>query len=135
MIELYLPMNRRDLKLKDVKTNKKKIQSVIARKVKEAIRHLNDEEGGWALRKDYIESEILHAILGFNIEDEINQEFINQGASVVYKPDGAFVEHKDGYYPIYMDLVNGNLIVANGWDKSHIKKYSDANAYFYVGKL
>ena len=128
---------KRDLNVKEVSKTKKQILSDILREVNSALEHFNLEDGGWKLRKDYIQSEILRNIFGFSIEDEINQAFINEGLVIEYTNEGAaFVRTEEEYHPIYMNERTGELhVIENSDDKSYFKKFRESNGYVFIGRL
>jgi hypothetical protein len=135
-MKLTLPTCKRDLQLKDVSKTKKKILEAINTEVNSALEHFNLEDGGWKLRKDYIQSEILRNIFGFSIEDEINQAFINEGLVIEYTEKGAFVRTEEEYHPIYMNQKTGELhVIENSDDKSYFKKFRENNGYVFIGRL
>jgi hypothetical protein len=135
-MKITIPASKRDLQLKDVSKTKKKILDAINREIETTVEHFKMEDGGWKLRKDSIQSEILRDIFGFSIEDEINQAFINQGLVIEYTQEGAFVRTEEEYHPIYMNERTGKLhIVENSDDKSYFKKFRESNGYVFIGKL
>ena len=136
--ELVIRMERtkRDLNVKEVSKTKKQVLSDILNGVKENVEHFRMEDGGWKLDKDFIDSTIITKILGFDITDEINQAFINEGLTIEYNNNGAFVRTSEEYMPIYMNVRTGKLyIVENSDDKSYIYKFSERNGYVQIGKL
>jgi hypothetical protein len=137
--ELVIKMSgtKRDLNVKEVSKTKKQILSDILREVNSALEHFNLEDGGWKLRKDYIQSEILRNIFGFSIEDEINQAFINEGLVIEYTNEGAaFVRTEEEYHPIYMSERTGELyVIENSDDNSYFKKFRESNGYVFIGRL
>jgi hypothetical protein len=135
-MKITIPTSKRDLQVKDVSKTKKKILDAINREIETTVEHFKMEDGGWKLRKDYIQFEILRDIFGFSIEDEINQAFINQGLVIEYTKEGAFVRTEEEYHPIYMNERTGKLhIVENSDDKSYFKKFRESNGYVFIGKL
>jgi hypothetical protein len=133
-LEIILP--NRNLKVKRVSKTKKQILEAINKVVKSTATHFNLEEGGWKLRKESIEFEILHNILGFSFEDEINQAFINEGLIIEYADNGTFVRSKEAYNPIYMNQRTGKLyVVEDSDDKSYIFKFRECNGYVFIGRL
>jgi hypothetical protein len=133
---IQLSGTKRDLNVKEVSKTKEQMLSDILREVKETAEHFKIEEGGWKLDKDFLDSDIIRKILGFNIIDEISQAFINEGLVVEYNDSGAFIRTKEEYMPIYMNKRTGKLyIVENSDDKSYIGKFSEGNGYVEIGKL
>ena len=135
--KLTVPTCKRDLQLKDVSKTKKQILNAVNREIETTVEHFNLEDGGWKLRKEYIQSEILRNIFGFSIEDEINQAFINEGLVIEYTNEGAaFVRTEEEYHPIYMNERTGELhVIENSDDKSYFKKFRESNGYVFIGRL
>jgi hypothetical protein len=135
--KLIVSTCKQDLHLKDVSKTKKQILNAINREIKTTVEHFNLEDGGWKLRKDSIQSEILRNIFGFSIEDEINQAFINEGLVIEYTNEvAAFVRTEEEYHPIYMNQKTGELhVVENSDDKSYFKKFRENNGYVFIGRL
>jgi hypothetical protein len=135
-MKITIPASKRDLQLKDVSKTKKQILDAINREIETTVEHFKMEDGGWKLRKDSIQSEILRDIFGFSIEDEINQAFINQGLVIEYTKEGAFVRTEEEYHPIYMNERTGKLhVIENSDDKSYFKKFRESNGYVFIGRL
>jgi hypothetical protein len=135
-MKITIPTSKRDLQVKDVSKTKKKILDAINREIETTVEHFKMEDGGWKLRKDSIQSEILRDIFGFSIEDEINQAFINQGLVIEYTKEGAFVRTEEAYRPIYMNERTGKLhVIENSDDKSYFKKFRENNGYVFIGRL
>ena len=135
-IKLIVSTCKRDLQLKDVSKTKKQILNAINREIETTVEHFNLEDGGWKLRKDSIQSEILREVLGFSIEDEINQAFINEGLLIEYTEKGAFVRTQEGYHPIYMNQKTGKLhVVENSDDKSYMVRFRECDGYVFIGRL
>jgi hypothetical protein len=128
---------KRDLNVKAVSKTKKQILSDILREVKETAEHFKIEEGGWKLDKHFVDCDIIQKILGFNIVDEINQAFINEGLVIEYTNEGAvFVRTEEEYHPIYMNKRTGELhVIENSDDKSYFKKFRESNGYVFIGRL
>jgi hypothetical protein len=134
--KLIISMRKRDLHLKDVSKTKKKIFNAINREIETTVEHFNLEDGGWKLRKDSIQSEILHEIFGFSIEDEINQALINEGLLIEYTEKGAFVRTEEEYNPIYMNQKTGKLhVIENSDDNSYLEKFRESNGYVFIGRV
>ena len=135
-MKITIPASKRDLQLKDVSKTKKQILNAINREIETTVEHFKMEDGGWKLRKDSIQFEILRDIFGFSIEDEISQAFINEGLVIEYTKEGAFVRTEEGYHPIYMNERTGKLYVEeNSDDKSYFKKFRESNGYVFIGRL
>jgi hypothetical protein len=135
-MKITIPASKRDLQLKDVSKTKKQILNAINREIETTVEHFKMEDGGWKLRKDSIQFEILRDIFGFSIEDEISQAFINEGLVIEYTKEGAFVRTEEGYHPIYMNERTGKLyVVENSDDKSYFKKFRESNGYVFIGRL
>jgi hypothetical protein len=135
-MKITVPASKRDLQLKDVSKTKEQILDAINREIETTVEHFKMEDGGWKLRKDSIQFEILRGIFGFSIEDEINQAFINQGLVIEYTKEGAFVRTEEEYHPIYMNERTGKLhVIENSDDKSYFKKFRESNGYVFIGKL
>ena len=133
---IQLSGTKRDLNVKEVSKTKEQILSDILREVKETAEHFKIEEGGWKLAKDFIDSDIIRKILGFNIIDEISQAFINEGLVIEYNDSGAFIRTKEEYVPIYMNERTGEIhLVENSDDKSYLGKFSTRNGYVEIGRL
>jgi hypothetical protein len=134
--KITIPACKRDLQLKDVSKTKKQILNAINREIETTVEHFNLEDGGWKIRKDSIQFEILREIFGFSIEDEINQAFINEGLLIEYTEKGAFVRTEEEYHPIYMNKKTGKLhVIENSDDKSYFKKFRENNGYVFIGRL
>ena len=126
----------RDLNVKAVSKTKKKILSDILSEVKETSEHFKIEDGGWKLNKDFIDHTIINRILGFNLIDEINQAFINEGLMIEYNRSGVFVRTEEEYMPIYMNERTGKIhLIENSEDKTYLNKFSERNGYVEIGKL
>jgi hypothetical protein len=135
-MKITIPASKRDLQLKDVSKTKEQILDAINREIETTVEHFKMEDGGWKLRKDSIQFEILRDIFGFSIEDEINQAFINQGLVIEYTKEGAFVRTEEEYHPIYMNERTGELhVIENSDDKSYFKKFRESNGYVFIGRL
>jgi hypothetical protein len=136
LVQITLRMPKRDLQLKGVSKTKKQILKAISKEVKSTVKHFKMEDGGWKLSKDFIQSEILRNILGFSIEDEINQAFFNEGLLIEYTHEGDFVRTEEGYHPIYMNQKTGKLhVIENSDDKSYLEKFRESNGYVEIGRL
>jgi hypothetical protein len=134
--KITIPTCKRDLQLKDVSKTKEQILNAINREIETTVEHFNLEDGGWKIRKDSIQFEILREIFGFSIEDEINQAFINEGLLIEYTEKGAFVRTEEEYHPIYMNQKTGKLhVIENSDDKSYFKKFRENNGYVFIGRL
>ena len=126
----------RDLNVKAVSKTKKKILSDILSEVKETAEHFRIEDGGWKLNKDFIDHTIINRILGFNLIDEINQAFMNEGLMIEYNRSGVFVRTEEEYMPIYMNQRTGKIhLIENSEDKTYLNKFSERNGYVEIGKL
>lgn len=135
-MKITVPASKRDLQVNSVSKTKKKILDAINREIETTVEHFKMEDGGWKLRKDSIQSEILRDIFGFSIEDEINQAFINEGLVIEYTKEGAFVRTEEEYHPIYMNERTGKLhVIENSDDKSYIEKFRESNGYVEIGRL
>jgi hypothetical protein len=135
-MKITIPTCKRDLQLKDVSKTKEQILDAINREIETAVEHFKIEEGGWKLRKDFIQSEILRNILGFSVEDEINQAFINEGLVIEYAKEGVFVRTEEEYHPIYMNERTGKLhVIENSDDKSYTFKFRECDGYVFIGRL
>ena len=127
---------KQDLQVGDVSKTKKQILEVIRQEVKGVVEHFNLEEGGWKLSRESIEERILHSILGFPFEREINQAFINEGLAIEYTDSGTFIRTREEYHPIYMNVKTGKLhVIENSDDKSYIFKFRECDGYALIGKL
>jgi hypothetical protein len=134
--KIKLQLSRRELGVKDISKTKEEILKVIKDAVKSSKEHLEDEDGGWKLDKGTIQLEILYSLLGFHIDDEINQAFINEGLVIEYSKSQVFVRSEKDYQPIYMNAKTGKLhVVEDDSDKSYIFKFSEKNGYFQIGRL
>ena len=127
---------KRDLNVKGVSKTKRKILSDIISEVKETAEHFKMEDGGWKLNKAFIDESIINRVLGFNVIDEINQAFMNEGLTIEYTHNGVFVRTEEEYMPIYMNQRTGKIhLIKNSEDKTHITKFSESNGYVLIGKL
>ena len=133
---IKLKGTKRDLNVKEVSKTKKQILSDILTEVRETAKHFKIADGGWKLNKDFIYSNIINRILGFNIIDEISQAFMNEGLLIEYNDDGAFVRTEEEYMPIYMNERTGEIhLIENSNDKTYINRFSMRNGYVEIGKL
>lgn len=130
------PTGKRDLQVNRVSKTKKQILEAIRKEVQSAVEHFNLEDGGWKLNKDYIQSEVIRNILGFHIEDEVSQAFMNEGLLIEYNDRGAFVRTEEEYHPIYMHQKTGKLhVIENSDDKSYTFKFRECDGYVFIGRL
>ena len=127
---------KRDLKVNRVSKTKKQILEIISREVEGVVEHFNIEDGGWKLSNYYLQSEIIRNILGFSIEDEINQALINEGLVIEYNNGMTFIRTKEEYQPIYMNERTGKLhVVKDSDDKSYVFKFRQCDGYVFIGNL
>lgn len=136
-IKLSLP--KRDLKIKTISKTKEQLLEIIKRHVSIVNEHFKpeyDSPGGWKLDKTLIESDILQEVFEFNIQDEINQAFMNEGLVIEYSLSGYFIRTKEEYCPIYMNAKTGKLyVIENSDDKSYLDKFKESKGYFEIGTL
>ena len=130
---------KRDLKIKAVSKTKKQLLEIIKKHVNTVNEHFKPEyknPGGWKLDKTFIESDILRDIFQFNIQDEINQAFMNEGLVIEYSLNGYFIRTKEEYCPIYMNAKTGKLyVIENSDDKSYLDKFKESKGYCEIGLL
>lgn len=135
-MKIVIPITKRALNVSDVSISAEQIKHILEKEVKSHTEHFNSEDGGWGLDKSFIVSDILYKILGSHIEDEINQAFINSGFTVSYNDGKSFIEHKEGYKPIFFNEFTGEIVVIdNSDDKSYLFKYKSKNGWYHIGKL
>jgi hypothetical protein len=130
------PTGKRDLQVNNVSKTREQILEAISREVESVVEHFNLEDGGWKLNKDYIQSEVIRNILGFNIEDEITQAFMNEGLVIEYAENRSLVRTKEEYHPIYMNEKTGKLhVIENSDDNTYVTRFSMRNGYVFIGRL
>lgn len=138
-LSIKLSMPKRDLKIKGVSKTREQILEIIKKHVSEISEHFRSDRespGGWKLNKDYIESEILQDVFEFNIQDELNQAFINEGLLIEYVDNKSLIRTSEEYCPIYMNAKTGRIhVVENSDDKSYLDKFKESNGYFEIGVL
>lgn len=133
---ISIPMEKRELKVKDISKTKQQIMQDIKSELKDTVEHFKLDDGGWKLDKYFIQSSIINKILGFSIEDEINQAIINEGLVIEYTGNGEYIRTKEEYNPIYMNGKTGKLyLIENSDDKSYLDKFNERNGYVEIGRL
>ena len=138
-LSIRLSLPKRDLNIKAVSKTKEQLLEIIKKHVSEVSEHFKpelDSPGGWKLDKSYVESEILQDMFEFNIQDELNQAFMNEGLVIEYVDNKSFIRTKEEYRPIYMNAKTGRIhVVENSDDKSYLDKFTQSKGYFEIGVL
>lgn len=135
-MRITIKFPKRKLKLNSVNKTDKEIKKIIAKRVKETLKHFKDELDGWKIDKSMFVSDILYDIFQQPIEDEINQALYNVRLKIIYTEGNAYISNVEEYKPIYMNVKSGKLhVVEDTMDNSYVFKYSEANGYYQIGKL
>lgn len=138
-LSIKLSATKRDLNIEAISKTKGQLLKIIKKHVSEVNEHFKPEygnPGGWKLDKGFVQSEIFYDIFGFNIEDEINQAFMNEGLVIEFVDNMSLIRTKEEYCPIYMNAKTGKLyVIENSDDKSYLDKFKESNGYFEIGVL